>query len=322
MVFTAISDDGGTLSQFLRYQDIIITAGSATPSNYQKMLTIPHKGFMQPDFDDMRFNTLGGGYCDYWIESKTDSDTTDVWVELPNVIGASGIDVIRMFYGNSGLSSESNGSDTFDAFDDFLGALLSADWTTVGTGTETVSNSEIVYDDYNTNDYNPLYYLNTGGFGQNYALKARLKVSEESIPYFGFTDQITNVNYRSIGNGQTIMIYHAAGNNQLQAHSVIASSAEGGADLGNVTAGTYYIYDIIRNGSTSVIYKQNGSTYATHTAKVASTTENVFMSTHGVGTTPDEITFDWIFVRKHVATEPTYTIGTEQHQRRTPQFIN
>ena len=129
MVFSALSDSS-TVSQFTRKKSVTITTGGiSTPVNYQQKLTITYEPEMQADFDDIRFNTKAGGYIDYWIESYTASTTATVWVELPDAIIDPGLDAIWMYYGNSGLSDGSIGTDTFEFFDDFSGDL--SKWTFV-----------------------------------------------------------------------------------------------------------------------------------------------------------------------------------------------
>lgn len=112
MEYYAKSDWSGGIASFSRHTPItrnhtgILTA-------YQQKYTITYMDEMQADFDDIRFNTQADGngdYLPYWIESKTDSDTADVWIKSDY---ASGDDIIYMFYGNSSLTSESSGSDTF-----------------------------------------------------------------------------------------------------------------------------------------------------------------------------------------------------------------
>ena len=114
MVYTALSDDISTLSQFTRRRAITITTGgTSTPVNYQVKLTITYESEMQADFDDLRFNTKAGTYIDYWIESYTALRSAIIWVELPDAITDPGSDYIWMYYGNTSLSDGGVGTDTF-----------------------------------------------------------------------------------------------------------------------------------------------------------------------------------------------------------------
>ncbi|MHC4499046.1 MAG: DUF2341 domain-containing protein, partial [Planctomycetota bacterium] len=78
-------------------------------------------GKMNADGSDIRFvddNDLSA--IDFWIESGVNTANTRIWVEVPN-IPASSNDTVYMYYGNASAPNESNGSATFDFFDDFEG---------------------------------------------------------------------------------------------------------------------------------------------------------------------------------------------------------
>ena len=107
--FFAISDSSGTVSTFLRR--ILLTGShSGALTDYQSTHTITYESEMQTDFDDIRFVTNSGVHIPYWIESKTDSTTADIWIQSGIVDGST---PIWMYYGNSDLSSGSSGSDVF-----------------------------------------------------------------------------------------------------------------------------------------------------------------------------------------------------------------
>ena len=114
VTYAGMSDYGtdgtdGTISQFSNKKEITLTH-TGTLTDYQKLITISYESAMQADFDDLRFNDASGNYINYWIESKTDSTTSDIWIKSDY---DSGDTVVTMYYGNSGLSSGSSGSDSF-----------------------------------------------------------------------------------------------------------------------------------------------------------------------------------------------------------------
>ena len=129
--FYGKSDSGGNYSYFTNKTNVTIsTNGTSTPINYPVKITIPYMSEMQVDFSDVRFNTQAGDYIDYWIESYTASTTADIWVELPDAIVDPGNVTISHLYGNSTLTSESNGTDTFSIFVDSSEGLDS--WSSNG----------------------------------------------------------------------------------------------------------------------------------------------------------------------------------------------
>jgi PKD repeat protein len=86
--------------------------------DYQMSFDIGYESEMQSDFDDLRFTDENGILLPYWIESKTNSSETKVWVKIPVIDRTNGA-TVRMYYGNSTVSSESNGGSTFISFEDF-----------------------------------------------------------------------------------------------------------------------------------------------------------------------------------------------------------
>lgn len=112
------------------------TSNGSALTNYQASTTIVYDADMQSDFDDIRFaDSDGATLLDHWLETKTDGVSAVFWVEVPS-IPASTSDTIYIYYGNSTVSSASNGTTTFKDFDDFN----RADLGTLGEWTKSSSN--------------------------------------------------------------------------------------------------------------------------------------------------------------------------------------
>ncbi|MFX0103104.1 MAG: DUF2341 domain-containing protein, partial [Candidatus Hodarchaeota archaeon] len=89
-----------------------------------------------PNGDDIRFYDASNNSLPYWIEEWNITGTSIIWVKVLNA----GTSSITMTYGNSSLSSASNGDETFLLFDDFSGAVINASKWNVYTDTySTVS---------------------------------------------------------------------------------------------------------------------------------------------------------------------------------------
>lgn len=159
MVYSAISNDASTVSQFTRRKKIIITTGgTSTPTDYQVKLTIAYESEMEASFSDVRFNTKAGAYIDMWQKSHTDSATADIWIELSDAITDPGSDYIWMYYGNASLSDGGVGTDTFLQYmgavsSTTLGALnITAPYVYEGEGRQTTLDHNILLGTSNTND--------------------------------------------------------------------------------------------------------------------------------------------------------------------------
>ncbi len=112
----------------------VTTTTSATPTDYQILVTLTTAIMGNPytavntDGSDIRFtNSDGTTEIDFWVESWDNTDTSEIWVELPDAIPSSSTDTIYIYYGNPSASSASNGDNTFLFFDDFSGDL--SKWT-------------------------------------------------------------------------------------------------------------------------------------------------------------------------------------------------
>ena len=110
-------------------QPVTITNSGSLQTDYQAKLSITYDSQMQADFDDLRFTNASGTSLDYWLQSKIDSTSAVVWVEVDSLAG-SGDTVINMYYGNAGVSTGSDVEATFLLFDDFDdGTIDVAKWT-------------------------------------------------------------------------------------------------------------------------------------------------------------------------------------------------
>jgi hypothetical protein len=89
------------------------TVSNHPGAGYQALFPVTWKAGMKTDFSDIRFSDGSGNIIPYWIESKTDSASAQVWIKL------TASSTVNMHYGNAAAASESNGVNVFDAFDDF-----------------------------------------------------------------------------------------------------------------------------------------------------------------------------------------------------------
>ena len=82
---------------------------------------------------DIRFATSSGIELNYWIEEWNLVGESRIWVNVSE-IPANGQTVVGLYYGNDQADSASNGTLTFDFFEDFDDGDIS-DWTQYSTGT-------------------------------------------------------------------------------------------------------------------------------------------------------------------------------------------
>ena len=98
----------------------ITNSGSSTLTNYQVLITLTstnfNNNFPQPDADDIRITTSDGTtLLPYWIEGWSSNQGT-IWTKVPSL--PVGTTTIYLYYGNNVAVSASNGTNTFELFED------------------------------------------------------------------------------------------------------------------------------------------------------------------------------------------------------------
>jgi parallel beta-helix repeat protein len=137
-----IENDGapapGWLSGWQYRKSHIINAAEGAGSDYQIRITV-HYGFgadtdedvycndhCRTDFGDIRFTDSSGAVLlAYWMENKTDGDNAVFWVKVADDLSSSSV-TIYVYYGNTSASTTSNGSDTFQVFEEYRNDFYSA----------------------------------------------------------------------------------------------------------------------------------------------------------------------------------------------------
>lgn len=127
-------------------------------SNYQIRLTVNFgsgnsavntvylNNHSQSDFSDVRFTWFNGSInsevgCPYWIEQITPGVNATFWVKIPQ-IPAAGTSTMYIYYGKSNVATTSNGTATFEFFDDFSGNL--SKWDAPVGGNWQIQNGQLV----------------------------------------------------------------------------------------------------------------------------------------------------------------------------------
>lgn len=96
-----------------------LTVSDAHTANYPVKKIISHETSMETDFSKLEFIDIAGLRCPHWIESYESGVSATVWI-----LTKAGQGTIKMYYGNSGYSSVSNGEQVFKGFIGFEGTSL------------------------------------------------------------------------------------------------------------------------------------------------------------------------------------------------------
>jgi hypothetical protein len=245
------------------------------------------------DYSDIYFDTVEGVALWYWIESYTD-DYAVVWIKAINIPASPTTTQIRFYYGSTIVSIRNSGVNTFTFFDDFSAGL--SKWTT-DSGCSIIGEELVVQ---STSTATKTAYSNTS-FGTNYAMRARLKSAHISGNYI--EDASISDAVDGHGVGVSYCSYYSAYNNTYYNLNV----DDGRTYLpvsGWVAANTYYLQDIIRNGSTDSKFYVNNLNYVSVTGVDVDSHPIRFFTTNNTA----KLTIDWVLIRPWTASEPSFGI--------------
>lgn len=130
----------GSASAGTKYQMMITTYYGAGSDSGNNVYLNSHS---QTDFDDVRFTSSDKlTELDYWRQIYTASTSAVFYIEVAADLSSN--QTIYIYYGNSTVSTTSNGINTFLIYDDFEDAAINATTWTVTAGTVT-TNSTYAY---------------------------------------------------------------------------------------------------------------------------------------------------------------------------------
>ena len=293
-----------------RKKAAITNAGSAQ-TDYQVAVTLDTAtlitaGKMQSDCDDIRVTDHKGRILPHWTEDSgayacNDSDTK-IWAKVPSLPTSGAL--IYVYYGNSSTHSIDNGNETFEFFDDFsASAIDDTKWsqgTIAATSGTNFSQASGLLSDGNNNRY----IQSTAAFTGNYAATTRV-----------YTTTSANNGYSTVGfwasTSNNFGILDHNGTTYIRNDSNWPNYTYNGTGQWN--------RDEVRVAGTSATHWRTGETSGSTTA--GNTNSGLSSEYVRLGARYDSSAYDqnfvadwdWIFVRKTAATEPsTGTPGTEE----------
>ncbi|MHB8362556.1 MAG: DUF2341 domain-containing protein [Patescibacteria group bacterium] len=139
------------------------TGNTNTLTNYQVEVIVNTQalisaGQMQSGCQDIRFTTTSGTNMPYWIEGGCNTTSTQIWILIPSIPASSSLN-FDMWYDNSTATAASDGSTTFNYFDQ--GNSLS-NWTTVGSSGQNTTTGNPAPSYYASSSNGDYMYNNVG----------------------------------------------------------------------------------------------------------------------------------------------------------------
>ncbi|MFA5086966.1 MAG: DUF2341 domain-containing protein [Candidatus Paceibacterota bacterium] len=303
-----------------RKSHLIAGSSAGAQTNYQVKFIV-HRGTgtdsgqdvymdtakLDSTYKDLRFTSSDKTtLLDYWIETS-DSSSATVWVEIPTIPASTdnpSTATIYIYYGNSSavaIDRDTGGDATFSFFDDFNAASLNASkWDASGTGTTTITGSVITLA-YGSGGANyKILGKSSYGTGYNTATLFKIKTlhglnSVAHDEFFG----IDPGNYYSVAAIPSYSVAYRRGKWESY------DTAQALTNMSVWAANTFYKVEMIRNGTTNVMYKINDTLDATITTNLPGNTSR----TPGFGdyVAGGSVSCDWVLIRKYISPEPTHS---------------
>lgn len=302
----------GALASWSHRAQISLTA-SAAITDYQVRLTVNTQALisaskMQANGNDIRITASNGTtILPHHIETGINTTTTVIYFKSTL---ASGANTFYLYYGNATAPSVDAPDNVFDFYDGFPG-------TSVDTGKWTVDNATGV----SISGGNLVIAIDTGRLRSTWNYSGTLSIVETKFNSFadfnsgGLPVGITaNSLWSSASSGLSFLSYDGANDwYRLEATWV---------PIGNVVAlDTDYVSTIRTTSATNIHlsitdYSTGENTYDNATLpRTIANTDRIMLGERGddTGDSTGNIGYDWVRVRKYLATEPTPTVGTEEN---------
>lgn len=269
------------------------TAGGAL-SYYQVNLNVTYDSDMNNDFSDIRVkNETAGVSVPYWIEDKVDGSYANIWFK-GNVSSGWDNNTHALYYGDAGASSASNGTNTFEFFDDFLGSSIDTNKWEGATGQTSVANSIATLTRVGTD------VVTSKGYTVGRSTACRFRSNHAAVNY-NMIGYVVN----SLDNPMFVVL-------QSSFHSGLCAQACGDTcqhidDI--ATTGVYHTFEIQRKSGTSNEFFVDGASKGS----LAEGNSTALPISFAAYSNAQDLLCDWILVRKYTTPEPTASLGAEEH---------
>ena len=278
---------------------------STALTNYQVLIVtntanLISQGKMKSNGADIRFTDEDGEtLLSYWIEEGTiNTGSTRIWVKVPN-IPVNSTKIIYMYYGKADATSESNGDNTFEFFDDFEdGQIDTNKWTTSGifSSTETAGQLRL--------SLNGGYAITNTNFSGEYMMECSIMIPE------GYPNSRQRVNSLKSDNDDTCSFDKGLFYPQVY--------------FGDYTQVTWYTNTTYRHQqqiSTSTntwvwINPDYSVLYSSSYTPSGQPAKFKFVAGDQGGSLSGSLYLNWVFVRKYTSSEPSIIAENEESAKR------
>jgi len=293
---------------------ITIEGSSGASTNYPVLLLVGESSGSTADFHvegnsesfptgkdvggDLLFTSSDGEtVIPFWVESVTGSTpnrTAKIWVKVTEDLDTD--KDIYIYYGNDSATNQSNGDNTFSFFDDFPGSSLdTSKWDEI-VGGNAVSSSVLTV---TGNDFNSMRGVKAKtSFNSGYMWESNMNDVEPASNryiYSGFFKDFTFAARDSDPRaGLTIRDISQANTRQTSTTSTTLT----------FTPATRQVRKVQWTSGSEVKFYEVDTLRATHTTNIP--TDDLKPTFAVQATSTGKMEVDWVFVRKFIATEPSF----------------
>jgi hypothetical protein len=268
------------------------------------------------DFGDVRFtwynsSALSEVPIDYWVEELKTAQSAVFWLKIPEISSMIN-NTIYVYYGKDDALSASNGTATFDFFDDFSGTL--SKWTVIG-GTWTIENGELNAQTTAT-PYGQRLRATNFSFGNN---SVHVKEKWISGTYFEHGPYVRGQQPNEQTNGYMTFLstWTGGSRNRISKLSGGVETTLSGQGTTNPSTNVWYtcVFSLYANNLRSSI----NPLYQTEITGTDSTFSNGTLSLFSWSGASEHVHYDDLFVTKYAYPEPSHSAwGGEE----TAEYIN
>lgn len=295
---------------------IKISNPSSELTNYQIKVELNENNFpfskCRGDGSDLRFLSDNRNTLDFWIESWS-SAAAGIWIKVDEIPSYSE-KIIWLLYGNPSASPASNGTNTFEFFDDFPGSSLDTDkWDSVNNGGSISVADSIVSIQSTGLDKDNAEIISKLGFEFGNMMETYARVTQVVDDYhmLGRASNFTTGTYGQESPTENYIYQYVCTSDNPDTQQFYSKKEDSGTYVNTtIPLNSWNMIGMFSKG-TNAEYWRDGNLVENITdssyCPAPDVTASIFMLAFSYGTNA-KIEADWVRVRKYTSPEPKVII--------------
>ncbi len=253
------------------------------------------------------------------MEEKVDGDYAVFWVKVSSIPASPNKTTIYIYYGKPDATSASDGSSTFEFFDDFEGSSLNTSKWYISSTNYSVSNSILRINSGGIGLQNPLSFKLQDG----YMVETRICFVALSSGYSGTIPELSSSRFTQSGNANadaTVLYMRQNSSSQVWYWIGDGSAATYNVGIGYAgwtsSAGHWYTTGVSVNGGTLKLWKDYTAVKTFPAITWHKDLKYISLGAfHGRPAYDiQDTSYDWVRIRKYVEPEPSHGSWGEEEE--------